>query len=88
MDARIQKLQDIEKRYLEIGDLMLIDENVSNVKTYTKLSKEQASLKGAYEAYQEYKRLNNAIEEASMMVDDDDEEIREMAALELDAAKQ
>ena len=88
MDARIQKLQEIEKRYLEIGDLMLIDENVSNVKTYTKLSKEQASLKGAYEAYQEYKRLNNAIEEALMMVDDDDEEIREMAALELDEAKQ
>ena len=37
MDARIVKLQEIEKRYLEINDLMLQEEIVSDVKKYTKL---------------------------------------------------
>ena len=87
MDPRIIKLQEIEKRYLEIGDLMLLDENVSDVKKYTKLSKEQASLKGAYEAFQEFKKLNTTIEEASEMVKDDDPEIKEMAQMELDESK-
>jgi protein subunit release factor A len=40
MDARIIKLQEIEKRYLEISDLLMEEENVSDVKKYTKLSKD------------------------------------------------
>ena len=52
MDAKIIKLQEIEKRYLEINDLLMNEDIVSDVKKYTKLSKEQASLKAAYEAYQ------------------------------------
>ena len=58
MDAKIVKLQEIENRYNEISDLMLLDENVSDVKKYTKLSKEQARLKGAYDAYQELKKIS------------------------------
>ena len=50
MDAKIVKLDSIEKRYLEIGEEMLKDDVVSNVKAFTKLSKEQATLKGAYDA--------------------------------------
>ena len=86
MDARIVKLEEIEKRYLEIGEQMLLDENVSDVKKYTKLSKEQARLKGSYDAYQELKRLNNTIEESKEMLNDADPEIKEMAQLELDEA--
>ena len=61
MDAKIVKLDSIEKRYLEIGEEMLKEDVVSNVKAFTKLSKEQATLKGAYDAYQEYKKLNSDI---------------------------
>jgi len=87
MDARIVKLQEIENRYLEIGNLMLQDENVSDVKKYTKLSKEQATLKGAYEAYQDFKKYNQIIEDGQEMLKDDDPEIREMAQMEIDDAK-
>ncbi len=87
MDAKIIKLQEIEKRYLEIGDLMLMDENVSNVKKYTKLSKEQASLKGAYEAYQELKKYEQIVADGEEMLKDDDPEIREMASAEIADAK-
>ena len=86
MDARIVKLEEIEKRYLEIGEQMLLDENVSDVKKYTKLSKEQARLKGSYDAYQELKRLNNTIEESKEMLNDADPEIKEMAQMELEEA--
>ena len=86
MDARRVKLESIEKRYLEINDEMLKEEVASNVKLFTKLSKEQATLRAAYEAYQELKKLNNDIEGAKEMINDDDPEIKEMANIELEEA--
>lgn len=88
MDARIVKLDSIEKRYLEIGEEMLKDDVVSNVKAFTKLSKEQATLKGAYDAYQEYKKLNSDIEGAKEMLNDSDPELKEMAQMEYDEASE
>ena len=87
MDAKIIKLEEIEKKYLEIGELMLLDENVSDVKKYTKLSKEQARLRGAYEAYQNYKKYTAVIQDGQEMLKDEDPEIREMARMEIDDAK-
>ena len=87
MDAKIVKLQEIEKRYNEISNLMLLDENVSDVKKYTKLSKEQAKLKGSYDAYQNYKKYTTIIEDGQEMLKDDDPEIKEMAQMEIDDAK-
>ena len=86
MDARIVKLENIEKRYLEINEEMLKEEVASNIRLFTKLSKEQASIKGAYDAYQEYKKLTADIEGAGEMLKEDDPEIREMAQAELDEA--
>ena len=87
MDARIVKLQEIENRYEEINNLMAQDEVVSDVKKYTKLSKEQATLKAKYEAYQEFKKLNKIIEDGQEMLKDDDKEIAEMAQMEIEEAK-
>ena len=86
MDAKIVKLEEIEKRYNEISDELVKDEVASDIKLFTKLSKEQARLKGAYDAYQELKKLNNTVKEASEMLKEDDEEIKEMAKLELEEA--
>ena len=86
MDAKIIKLQEIEKRYNEILDLMLLDENVSDVKKYTKLSKEQARLKGSYEAYQNYKKYNQIVIDGQEMLKDSDPELREMVQAEIDDA--
>ena len=87
MDARLVKLQEIEKRYLEINDLLMQDEIVSDVKKYTKLSKESAQLKAAYDAYQEYKRNTQIVNDGQEMLKDSDSEIREMAQMEIDEAK-
>ena len=88
MDAKIIKLQEIEKRYLEINDLLMQEENVSDVKKFTKLSKEQASLKAAYEAYQNYKKYTAIVEDGKEMLKDPDPEIREMAETEISDAKE
>ena len=88
MDAKIVKLEEIEKRYLEIGELMMKDEVVSDIKTFTKLSKEQAQLRGSYEAYQEYKRLTQSIEGAKEMLEEDDPELKEMAQMELEESEE
>ena len=87
MDAKIIKLQEIENRFNEINDLMMQDEIVSDVKKYTKLSKEQASLKASYDAYQNYKKYTKIIEDGEDMLKDDDPEIREMAQMEIEDAK-
>ena len=88
MDAKIIKLKEIEDRYLQINEELMKDEVVSDVKKYTRLSKEQASIRGAYEAFQNYKKYTAIIEDGQEMLKDPDPEIREMATMEIDEAKQ
>ena len=88
MDARIVKLEEIQNRYDEISELMLKDEIVSDVKQYTKLSKEQAKLKAPYDAYQNYKKYTQIITDGQEMLKDSDPEIKEMAQMEIDDAKE
>ena len=57
-------------------------EIVSDIKKTTELSKEQASLQEAYDAYQEYKKLESDIEEAKELVKDP--ELGEFAKEELE----
>ena len=66
----IERLKTIEERYNEITDELMKPEIVSDIKKTTELSKEQASLQDVYDAYQEYKKLTNDIEEAKELVKD------------------
>ncbi len=78
----IERLNAIENRYNEINEELMKPENISDIKKATSLSKEQASLKEAYDAYQEYKRLTSDIEAAKEMVKDP--ELGEFAKEELE----
>lgn len=77
----IERLQIIESRYNEINDLLTKPEIISDVKNMTNLSKEQANLKDAYQAYQEYKQILEDIEVAKEMLKDSD--LQEFAKEEL-----
>lgn len=88
MDAKIVKLEEIEKKYDDISEQLMKDETVSDVKKYTKLSKEQAKLKAPYDAYQNYKKYTKIIEDGEEMLKDSDPEIRDMAQMEIDDAKE
>ena len=78
----IERLNAIENRYNEITEELMKPEVISDIKKATSLSKEQASLKDAYDAYQEYKKITNDIEAAKEMVKDP--ELGEFAKEELE----
>jgi peptide chain release factor 1 len=86
MDAINIKLQYIEDRYNELGNLLIQEEVYTDQKLMAKLGKEQSSLRQSYEAYQNLKNLEETIEESKMMLKDEDPEIKEMAKMEFEEA--
>jgi len=86
MDAQIVKLKEIEKEYDELSKQLMQEEIIADPKHFSKLSKQQASLRGAYEAYQRYKALESTISDAEAMLKEDDAELQELAAVELENA--
>ena len=77
----IERLDAIEKRYLELNDELMKPENLANVKKTLELTKEQAGLRSAYETYMTYKKVLADIEEAKEMTKDP--ELSEFAQEEL-----
>ena len=68
----IERLNSIEERYNQISDELVNPDNMTDIKKMTELSKEQSSIKDAYEAYQEYKSVLEDIEAAKEMLKDSD----------------
>ena len=83
MDARYIKLENIQKRYDEISEMLSSEDIVKDMKQVTKLSKEQASLREAYLAYQELKSYDSDIEGSTELLHSDDHELKEMAKEEI-----
>ncbi len=66
----IERLEAIEKRYLELEQELMKPEVFSDIKKATEFNKEQASLKDAYQAYQEYKKVIEDMKDAKAMTKD------------------
>ena len=77
----IERLQKIEDKYLELEHELEQSETISNIKRTLEITKEQASLREAYEAYQTYKKVLSDINDAKEMIKDP--ELSEMAREEL-----
>jgi len=77
----IERLENIEKKYNELNEEVMKPETISNIKRTLEITKEQSLLREAYEAYQEYKKILNEIEEAKELVKDP--ELGEFAKEEL-----
>lgn len=82
------KLEDLLIRYQEIEAEML-EPNVANDQArYRRLMKEHADLADIVEKYREYKTTQNNIEDSlSLLEEESDEEIRELAREELSSSK-
>jgi peptide chain release factor 1 len=83
----IERLKAIESRYEEINKLLMDPEVVTDIKRLTELSKEQRSIEETVEVFRKYTSTLEEIESLTEMSKDDDEEIREMAQIELDEIK-
>lgn len=77
----LERLQKIEDKYLELEHELEQPETISNIKRTLEITKEQASLRESYEAYQKYKKIIEDIEGTKEMLKDP--ELSEMAHEEL-----
>ncbi|MBH60817.1 MAG: peptide chain release factor 1 [Dehalococcoidia bacterium] len=87
-EATLEKLNNIEKRYNEVEELMANPENASNVQKITKLAKEHSELKKVVSIYKNINSKNNELEDIKKMLEDEnDPEIIEMAKIDYEKIK-
>lgn len=84
MSFMIERLEGMVNRYHEINELMMVPEIVSNPKELAKLGKEQADLTQVVDTYTEYKTCAEGLEDAKLLLQEDDKEIRDMAKMEIE----
>jgi peptide chain release factor 1 len=77
----IERLETIEKRYNDINEELMDQNNISNINKTRELLKEQANLKDIVEAFNEYKKILKDIEDTKEMLKDN--ELIEIAKEEL-----
>lgn len=83
-----EKLDGIVERYSEIMEQLNDPNVVNNQENFRKLMKEQSDLAPIVELYQQYKQAKKTIEESLSILDEEsDEEMRELAKEELNEAK-
>ena len=83
MNNMMERLETIARRYEELNEILMDPSIANDIEKMTEASKEQAMLEGAYQLYQEYKKVISGIEEAKELLKENDTEIKEMAELEL-----
>ena len=83
------KLEDLLIRYEEIMGELSEPDVANDANRFRKLMKEQSDLAPIVEAYREYKKCRQAIEDSLAMLDEEsDEELKELAKEELAGAKE
>ena len=78
----LEKLEAIKERFDEVSNLIVQPNIIADMKQYVQLNKEYKDLEPIIEAHKQYKNLISNIENAKEMLKD--EEMKEMAKIELD----
>ncbi|PLW95763.1 MAG: peptide chain release factor 1 [Marinilabiliales bacterium] len=80
----LQKLEEVHKKFLELGEQLTDPDIASDMKKYVKLNKDYKELEPVSNAYKEYKEiLDNIISTKELLQTEKDEDFREMAKEEL-----
>ena len=88
MDKLFDRLQMLEDRYEELGELLSDPDVISDTKRFTKLSKEMADLRETVEKYNKYKEVTQQISDDEEMLSDGlDDEMASLVKEELSNAK-
>ena len=83
-----QKLEDVERRYVELETALVDPTTIGNRKEYARLSKERSDLEEIVWHYRDWKRLSAEIEGHKALLEEADSEIRELAKAELPALRE
>ena len=65
-----EKLQEVEKRYEEVNELICKPKVIADMEQYTKLMKENKHLEPVVEKFREYKKTKETYEESKEMLGD------------------
>lgn len=81
----LDKLEEIEKRFKEIENLLTKEEIISDLSRYQSLLKERAKIEEIVEKFSEYKKLLKEREDLEVMTkEEQDEDLRSLAEAELE----
>ena len=80
-----EKLEQIARRCAEIGELLTVPEIYGDAKELRRLTQEQKELEPVAQCYEDYRRAERTIAEATELLSD--AELRDMAQEELRQAK-
>ena len=84
----LDKLRIIKQRFDEVSDLIIQPDIITDQKRYVKISKEYKDLSGVMKVADEYRGLLNNIEEAKEIIADGaDDDMTEMAKMEIEEAE-
>ena len=80
-----QKLEEVEKRYDEVTQKISDPEVISKQEEWKALMKEHAEIEPVVLKYREYKKANQAIEDAKALLSDP--EMKQLAEMDLEENK-
>ncbi|MBI3753209.1 MAG: peptide chain release factor 1 [Deltaproteobacteria bacterium] len=81
----LNRLEQIEKRYIELGNLLSDPRIISDQESFQRYSKEHSALTEIVEVYNELKKADAELQENKSIVEGKDEELRELAKEEIPA---
>lgn len=79
----LQKLETLRERHEEVAALLGDAETIADQERFRRLSREYTELEDVVACFSTYRRLCGDLEAARTMLDDDDPDIRELAASEV-----
>ncbi len=85
----LDKLEQVEARFVKVNDLLCLPETVSDQKKYAELMRELKNLTPVVETFREYKAtVENGEAAKEMLADCTDKELQEMLELEIEESKE
>ncbi|MDD2278032.1 MAG: peptide chain release factor 1 [Bacteroidales bacterium] len=85
----LNKLEGLRRKFEEIGQQITDPKVMSDMKRYVKLNKEYRDLEPMVEAYDKYKNILSNIKSSKEMLNSEkDEEMRDMARMEIDTLEE
>ena len=79
----LDKLAEVEKRYVELEGLMSDPQLLGQQKEYSKIAKERAELEEIVSCFREWRKVEHDIQDNRQLLEEHDEAIRELAKEEL-----
>jgi peptide chain release factor 1 len=79
----LEQLQDVERRFDEVTQMMSDPGIVQDIEALTKLGKERGRLEKVVQLFRHYKQLVEDLEGAKELLEEDDDEMQQMAKAEI-----